>query len=259
MSEDITTHNPPADETTMTPVGEVVEGRKKAGFTDMDIFGGKNPYGDKFDGVYTRVAEMRDLLPEFKELYYERRKENPNYSAMKLIAEFNDLIHPKRFYPYKNQYRVWRRRWDADILAMLRGAKLATDSEVNKLIQTRDADGVILPPSDELLEMGSRTMAGELMNDAMGMLHYDQNLGEDFFEDEILVKRRKYVLDVFKHVSDSVTKKEAIKLKKAQGQRETASFMMDLLRQSTAGKITPEQMDTLKSVVAPAPNPAPHE
>lgn len=227
----------------------IEESKKKKKFDDSTVFHGMNSYGEKFDGVYMKVGELREDLPKFKEYYYERRKESPNYSAMKILAEFNEMISPRRFYPYKNQYRQWRKRWDADILSIIHNAKVVAENKVRSIVQTRDVEGGTIVPSYESLELGTQTLGGELINDAMGILKKDQEMGEDYFEDELLVKRRKYVLDVFKYVGDSVNKKEALRLKKAQGQRETASFMMDLLRASTAGKISDEQMELIRDSV----------
>jgi hypothetical protein len=89
------------------------------------------------------------------------------------------------------------------------------------------------------------------------MLRQDQESGEDMYEDEILIKRRHYVLNVFNFVMRAVNQKEALLIKKQQEKRETASFLMDLIRKSTAGRVTPEEMTLLKSSIVPAQNEQP--
>jgi hypothetical protein len=210
-------------------------------------------YGDDFDGRYMRISELRDLIPQFKDFYYEKKKDNPNIPAIKIILMFNELIAPKRFYPWANQYRVWRKKWDADIARMTLGAELALEKpKVRAINKTRDENNnLIIVPTESELEAGAKTLGGELMNDAMRMLRQDQISGEDLYEDEILIKRRHYVLNVFNYVMRAVNAKEALNIKKNQEKRETASFLMDLIRKSTAGRVTPEEMNLLKSSITP--------
>lgn len=212
-------------------------------------------YGDDFDGNYMRISELRDMLPRFKEFYYQKREELPNIQAVKVILLFNELIAPDRFFPYPNQYRQWRKKWDLDIARKTMGAELALEvPEKKTIVKTQDEQNNLLVPTENELEAGAKTLGGELMNDAMNMLRQDQASGDDMYDDEILIKRRHYVLNVFNFVMRAVNAKEALIIKKQQEKRETASFLMDLIRRSTAGRVTPDEMNLLKSSLTPVQN-----
>lgn len=212
-----------------------------------------------WDGTFTLVGEIRDLIPSFKEFYYEKKLELPKYSVVSILADFNERIKDtgRRFYPHENQYKTWRRKWDVDILSRIAnaGRELAKPEVV--AVRTRDEQGLMVAPSETEIESGAKTLAGELMNDAMTMLKRDQESGDDLYDDEVLIKRRHYVLNVFNYVMGAVHRKEALAIKRSQEKRETLGFVMDLLRRSTAGKITDQEMSVIKSVVPAAPQPTP--
>lgn len=199
---------------------------------------------------YQKIGEIRDLIPRFKEFYYAKLEELPNYSKLKLIDDFNNTIAPQVFKPYPSQYRRWYRRWDEDILAKVAGAKMALTSPERKAVRVRDENNQMIVPTENELESGAKTLGGELMNDAMEMLKSDQ-MNEDLYDDEVLIKRRSYILNVFNYVMSAVSRKEALAIKRSQEKRETAGFLMDLIRRSTAGKITPDEMQLFRDSVAP--------
>jgi len=202
-------------------------------------------YEANFDGRYMRLDEIREFIAQFKEYYYEKKMENPNLASRKIINDFNTTIHPNKFHPYTQQFRRWRKRWDEEIISRLEGARVYLDSPEVKAIQTRDEQNNLLVPSEKELESGAKNLAGELMNDAMTMLKGDQQ-NEDLFEDEVLIKRRQYVLSVFNYVIRAVNAKDALNIKRNQEKRETAGFLMDLVRRSTAGGISENDMSLLK-------------
>jgi len=203
-------------------------------------------YEKDFDGRYMKLNEIREFIPQFKEYYYEKKLENPDLASRKIINNFNDVIAPSIFHPYTQQFQRWRKRWDEDIMSRLEGARVYLDSPEVKAIQTRDKRNNLLIPSEGELNSGAKNLAGELMNDAMTMLKSDQQ-NEDLYEDEVLIKRRHYVLSVFNYVIRAVNAKEALSIKKNQEKRETAGFLMDLVRRSTAGGISIKDMSLLKN------------
>ena len=105
-------------------------------------------------------------------------------------------------------------------------------------------------PDEYALEVGTHTLAGELLNDAMDILKRDQD-SEEAYEEEIIIKRRNYVLNVFNYITRAVHGKEALKLKSNADKRETFGFLTSLINMSTAGKITDEQMELLKQSIPP--------
>lgn len=200
---------------------------------------------DRFTGKHQRLADIRDMIPRFKEFYYKRREESHNDSARTIINDFNKTIEPDTFFPYTDQYFRWRKKWDADILSKIEGAELALDAPEVKAVKMKDTEGNLITPPESALDEGAKTLGGELMNDAMTMLKSDQR-NEDLFEDEVLIKRRTYVLNVFNYVMRAVNQKESLAIKRNTEKRETAGFLMDLVRRSTAGKISDDDMTLLK-------------
>jgi len=196
-----------------------------------------------FDGKFNKLAEIRDLIPKFKDFYYSKKLEDPNWSSVKLIDSFNAIITPQRFFPTSDMYNRWRKHWDDDIAQKTLGMKLSKIDE--KIIVTRNERNELLVPNENQLEQGAKTLAGELMNDAMNILKNDQ-VKEELYDDEIIVKRRHYVLNVFNFVMRAVHTKQALAIKSQTEHRETTGFLMDIVRRSTAGKITPEEMVLLK-------------
>lgn len=198
---------------------------------------------ENFDGRYHKVNEIRDLIPQFKTFYYAEKRKEPGMSAIKIINAFNAQITPLAFFPWEKQYKLWRKKWDAELLA-IEGYQ-EQQKEVRQLIKVRDEQNALIVPSDDSLEAGAKTLGGELLNDALSILKKDQE-EEDLYEDEIIVKRRNYVLNVYNYVTRSAHSKEALRLKSNSEKRETMGFLMDLMSMATAGKLTDDDMELLK-------------
>lgn len=199
------------------------------------------------DGHYHKVGEIRDLIPQFKAFYYAERRREPGRSAIKIINDFNARIAPETFHPWEKQYRLWRKKWDAELLAA-QGFE-EEQRAVQTVIKTHDEQGIAVVPDERTLEAGAHTLAGELLNDALGILKRDQD-AEEAYEDEIIVKRRNYVLNVFNYVMRAAHGKEALNLKSAAEKRQAAGFMIDLINRATAGNMTDEEMAMLRGSIA---------
>lgn len=204
---------------------------------------------------YSKVEELRDLIPRFKEFYYQKKQENPDLREKDVMDAFDiELSGSKReFNPWPSTLRGWRKRWDADIALKMRDAKALLRPE-QRMIQTRNDEGALIIPDDGQMEGAAMNLGAELMNDAMTMLKGDQ-MNEDLYEDEVLIKRRNYALNVFNFVMRSVHSKSALKLKANQEKRETASWLMDMVRASAAGKITKEDFQLMRDSVGAAQQP----
>lgn len=218
---------------------------------DLTMAMGIKSYGERFEGKYSKIADIADLLPAFKELYYDHKLKDGNYPLYKILREFNETIcypNDQTFFPYPNQLRTWRRKWDADIIQKLHNESLviSESKDVAQIVKTRQDNQQILGlTSDQEIEMGTRTLAGELLNDSLQMLKDDQDM-EEIYSQDVLLKRRNYVLNVFGFVSKFSVQKATLMLKASEEKRNNASFLMDLLASAAAGKITPEQLDVLK-------------
>lgn len=219
-----------------------------------------DPVGISFYGAenfkgFDRVSEVVGLIPLWKEFYYEQRIKFPNKGVRDMLQEFNQKhAYPEglTFHPYPTQVKVWRTKWDRDILEkkMEQSVELvpSTTREIRQIIKTKDGDKLVVP-DDTSLEQGVRTLGGELINDALQMLRDDQHL-EELYSDEVLLKRRNYIINVFAHTTRQVHGKAALMLKASQEKRENAGFLMELLAKATAGKMTDEEMSVLNGAYA---------
>ena len=209
----------------------------------------KFSFYENFDGCYHKVNEIRDLIPQFKDFYCAVKRKEPRKSAIKIINDYNTQIVPLTFFPWEKQYRLWRKKWDAELMA-IQGYR-EEQKEIRQLIKVKDEQNALITPTDESLEAGAKTLGGELLNDAMSILKKDQE-EEELYEDEIIVKRRNYVLNVFNYITKSVHGKEALRLKSNAEKRETMGFLMNLMSHATAGKMTDNELELLKqSVTSP--------
>ena len=220
---------------------------------------GRAYYGDKFNG-YMKLGEYSDLLPSFKDFYYAARIKDPNARLSEILQTFNsEICEPmgRLFHPYTGQIKIWRSKWDLDLMQQTQDKDLAIveRKNIHQIIKTRDDERklVLGAPDDNQLEAGVRTLGGELLNDAMQMLRDDQEL-EEIYDDETLIKRRNYIVNVFSHATRLVHGKAALMLKASEEKRNTAGFLMSLLSKATAGKMSDDEIALLKTTYAPKQN-----
>lgn len=206
----------------------------------------KFSFYEGFNGRYHKVGEIKDLISQFKAFYYAEKRKDPTRSAIKIINDFNKQIKPLTFFPWEKQYRLWRKKWDADLLAE-QGYK-QQEREIRHLVKLRDEESAFIVPNEDTLEVGAKTLAGELLNDAFNILKTDQETDAGYTSDEE-IRRRNYVLNVYNYVTKAVYGKEALRIKSNKDKRETVDFLMVILRQATAGKITEEELNLLKQSV----------
>lgn len=210
---------------------------------------------------YQKLEEIRDLVPAFKEFYYERMIKDTGSKVTHIVKDFNlqlqALPEPRLFHPYTTNILNWKKKWDKDILAK-KGMALEvidTKKHVQQVMRTRldgSRDGAVEynAPGYSDLELGVQTLGGELMNDAMQMLNDDRDL-EDIYESDELIKRRNYILTVFTQVTKMVQGKAGLMLKTSEEKRNTANFLMDLMKKSTAGKMSIEEINALRVTYTP--------
>lgn len=220
-----------------------------------------NPVGAQFYGerfvTFDKMDTLRDLIPAFKAHYYETRIRDPKISGKQIMSAFNEqVVFPmgRTFFPHMTNVKNWRAKWDLDIAEQRKEhtgeekGLMIRPMSVKQVLKTRGDQGEIVlgGAGYNELEAGATTLAGELMNDAMQMLRDDQEIGE-IYEDEVLIKRRNYIVNVFGHVTKLVHGKASLLLKASQEKRENASFLMTLLAKATAGKLSEEEMGSLRT------------
>lgn len=193
------------------------------------------------------LSELIHRLPEFKQFYFEKLRQDIAYDHYLIVAEFNDLISPDTFFPKINQYDRWRAIWNRQIVNMLRseGVALVLPPKMMADLVPVDTEGHNLIPKPEDLEGGAQTLAGKLLNDANQILESDIET-EEFFTTAELMKRKTYVLSVMNHVARIIQADKHIAIRANAEKRETVNFMMELMKKATAGKINPDAIGKLK-------------
>lgn len=218
---------------------------------------GLSMYGDTFTG-YQKIEEYRDLIPAYKEFYYQRKIADPNLPGTRIIRMFNEEVCAplgRRFHPYTKNVSNWKQKWDKDLMQQ-RGMidhVITPKKTVQQVLKTREGDENLPTygaPTYDSLEQGVQTLGGELMNDALQMLRDDQAL-EDIYESDELIKRKMYVVNVFGHVTKMVHGKATLMLKASQEKRENAGFLMELLGKASAGKMSLEEINALRHAYQP--------
>ena len=203
-----------------------------------------------FDGRFRRLAEVRDRIPAFREFYIEKRyvdKDN-KLSAIKIVDQFNELNPPGDFFPESGMYRRWRNKWDDEAVGLAKTAEIRlAEREERKLIDPE------ANPTMVQLEESMHTLGAELANDAMTTLRETQDR-EEYFDDEVVVKRKQYALNVFAYITKAAHSKTALDLKKHGEARETAGFMLDILRRANAGKLSDDELAVLRGSVNVQPH-----
>lgn len=240
------------EDVTKPPRKNLLEAREKK----VDPIG-YQIFGEEFKG-FMRLAQIVDLIPAFKDFYYAAKIKNPDETLSKILQGFNkEVMIPmggRRFFPSMSQLRVWRRKWDLDLMQQMQNKDLqiVERKNVHQVIKTRNSERALVlgMPQDEELEAGIRTLGGELTNDALQMLRDDQEL-EEVYDDETLIKRRNYIVNVFAHVTKLVHGKAALMLKASEEKRNTAGFLMSLLSRAAAGQMTDEEMHLLETAYVP--------
>jgi hypothetical protein len=196
---------------------------------------------------YQRLSSCTHLIPQFKRLYFIKKRLDINCNPFSIVDAYNESIYPQNFYPAQAMYARWRRKWDEQIVAEMteKGLTVVLPKRLSHHLVTTDPEGNNIVPRAEDLEGAAETLAGRLLNDASEMLEDDRE-AEEFYTPEELMKRRSYALNVMTHVSKMVQGKQMVAIKSNAEKRETANFMMDLMKRATAGKLDAEAIAKMK-------------
>lgn len=202
---------------------------------------GQALYGPNFE-EYTLAASYASHIVPFRDFYIKYMIANPDARVKDPINAYNETIAPEQLYPRATIYQRWRAKWDIEV-ARQRGTLIEAEP-VRQVIQTK-RDEQLMVPTHESLESGAQHLGGMLINDALSMLEKDQQVGDELYEPDELIKRRGYALNVFSYVMKASHSKQALKIKQNAETRETASFMMDIMKMATAGKLEGDQLSLL--------------
>lgn len=203
----------------------------------------KYPKYKGFDGRYRKLEEVRDRIPAFRDFYIKYRFESGvKLSAMKIVDMFNETTPPGDFFPQPAMYQRWRKMWEAEQTGLIKTAETRLAEREKLSIVSREGATM------DTLEEGMNSLGAELANDAIQTLRDTQDR-EEYFDDEVVVKRKQYALNVFAYVTKAAHSKTALKIKMQGEARESAGFMLDLIRRATAGNLSKEEVDMLRGSV----------
>lgn len=204
-------------------------------------------YGPRFQGAFTDPREDMEAFRLFKDFYMEQRVLRPKEDPKTFVGDFNALIEPKEFFPSYQAYKRMCAQFDKQIAKEHRGdpaaAMVLAASKRNKRVF---AD--LGPRNEEQLDLGVRTLAGLLVDDAVGLVREEARDPDDHMGSNEFVKRRMYALNVLNHVGRTLKGKAEIRLRSAAEKRETAGFLMGIMNKALSGKISPEQLEAMKGV-----------
>lgn len=233
------THSQSSESVDNEGIETTLEGQPQGGALKRKKF----PTYHGFDGRFRKIGELRDRLPAFRDFYIERRFiAGEKLSAIKIVDMFNAMTPPGDFFPHATMFARWRKRWESEQSGLVKTAEARIEERESRAVVPVSV-GVV--PAMEQLEEGMMTLGAELANDAMQTLR-DTQEREELFDDEVVVKRKQYVLNVFAYVTKAAHSKQALDLKRHGEARETAGFMLDILRRATAGKLSAEDLAMLR-------------
>jgi hypothetical protein len=185
--------------------------------------------------TYQRVGEIAHLVHSFRDFWKEAKRLSPNRTRAQILEQFGLSILPQTFNPFPNQLTSWEKKW---------GYEMERDHSK----PTFSADGVPVIRTDESLMMGatlgskSKRLADVLMDDALRMLNED----EDEYSAETNIKRKDHAMKVMAHVWKLDQKDQELALKRNADKRESAGFLMNLVRKATAGKLTENELELMR-------------
>lgn len=205
---------------------------------------------------YTNITGMEDTLEEFRQYYLGERQIGREDSAL-IFREFRKQkeIEGIHFNPYPNYLKQLYKRFDKELPPYLQKYQSAKDVAKNNR-ENRVALGQI---QYEELENRSKSLHSLLLDEAEELINESKLSFEDYLEahpDEMWsakdlkkhqMEQKKLALGVAERVSAVVQKNSVIKLKKNKEGRETAGFLMDLMKKATTGELTEEEMQLLEN------------
>lgn len=204
---------------------------------------------------YTRVDEYKDLLPIFREYYLSHRK--LGWSKRELMSNFRiDITEPldRIFLPPSQEVDKFIKKWEREIYVEQQRKKLEKTDAITLAAHPTDS---LLPPSTLTdpeavkvevkrrdIEESLKTLSEMLVEDATKVI---QNADDDV-DDELLVKKKNYALNVARHLIAGVQKDKLIALKKNADTRDSAHFLMGLMSKAMAGKLSGDELEILDAV-----------
>lgn len=212
------------------------------------VFAPSRAYGPGFDGTFKDVKADPEGLAAFRAGYFAWRPGCPKADPKEFVGEYAAKFPEAGFYPNYQTFKGMTKKWDVEILGEP-DPKIAAVAELHKRDKAMIAE-VVVARSNEDLERATRGLAGLLLDDAVSIVRSESHDPENPIGGDLFVKRRMYALNVVNYVSRHVKGRDEIAIKRQSEKRETVGFMMNIMQKAMAGKISPEQVDAMRSVNA---------
>lgn len=208
----------------------------------------------------TNIGDVPKIVEEFRQFYLQQRNAG-RYDYKGIFREFRkdkEINQNIWFNPYPNMLDILYRRWEGELPMTMRKITVKKKTVAKKGVD--DTATVLKEIAYHTLEDGAKNLQSLLIDDASKLIQesnvefqaIDDNGGmwrKDDYE-RIRLAKKKVALSIASDVLKGAHRFELIKIKKNAEGRETASFMMDLVRRSTAGEIGDEEMAVLENATS---------
>lgn len=216
----------------------------------------------EWDERYRRVVEVMPKLAAFRDWFMENRYDptKKKVALRNLVDSFNEAMTDpvdRDFWPNPKFLKRHCDIWDKELLERNAAARQIglLRTEISKQLAVGDEAAariaIELVPTEESTERKMRTLGDFLLDDAMDeMSQAAEELGPES-DSELMLKRKKYALNVYSTVVKTVQRDKELALKMKAEDRESAGFMLNLINSAIAGKLTPEMIALMNGSINP--------
>jgi len=204
---------------------------------------------------FTTNEGLEEIIEGFRLFYMEERKAGRT-DLMQIFREYrkNTQMYKKIWFnPYPNQVKGWIKNWEQSLPVHIRkvaikGRDTVKKNQVNvKAIEYAD------------LEDGSKNLQSLLIDDAEQLMK-ESNTDYELIDvaggywskeeyEKTRIKKKALALSIAKEVLSGVHKHQTIQIKRNKEGRETAGFLMDLMKQATSGELSEKDLELLDNSV----------
>lgn len=206
---------------------------------------------------HTNVTGKDEIVEGLRVYYLEQRKAGRT-DVMQIFREYRkdlELAGKEWFNPYPNVIKNWFKKWEMSLPFTARKVAVVSNKETRNKKETALAERKI---EYEELESGAKTLQALLIEDANKTLEESNTpyemFGDDGFMDKeahekLRIKKKEFALGVAKEILGGVHKHQLVAIKKNKEGRETAGFLMDLMRQAASGELSDASVQLLDDAI----------
>lgn len=203
----------------------------------------------------TPVTGMEDIVEEFHKYYMENRHAGRT-DLMQIFREFRTDLKLNRkiwFNPQGILIKGWMNKWENSLPIHARKVQIKI-RDVKK--NQSDEKDTLKKIEYHELEDGAKNLQSLLLEDASQLMEESNEafeVGNGYWKKEdwekIRIKKKALALGIAKEILSGVQKHQVIQIKKNKEGRETVNFMMDIMKQASAGELTEQELALLDSSI----------